>query len=653
MPRPRFFISAVAEEFSGLRQRVAELMLSLNYEVEMVDFAEGELGDSRLMLRNRIDACEGLIQIVGHAYGPEPRDVFPSFERVSYAQFEFRYARSRGKSTWLLFAGPDVERDRPAMELDFPVGSNAGDPADYQAERRRLQQQYSQTLRREEGHRYSTFNNMTELENAILKLSHGSRELHENRLGWQQAKTLAPAQPQPRSPEAVMAPIRIQKKAPEKPAKKATPKVLLAALAGVAALGGGALLLSSLHGTPRRGAAAAELRPGGDDASTAAAVATVNPDELATKRRERVDRAYEKEKEALSHEPVCDKTQNKIDDLERLHRDTLAAIERLRSGEDEHRPGMKELDEVLAEKTATESLGYVRSHWQEMLDAARSGAGSARRPAELLAACQIAIDHGDYDLAQKMMRALVDAIPEWVEAHSLCLDFALRGAGPRAEKAGLNFLARDHYRVAVAEADYLAKANAADSKAQIALNEGREAVARLEKLVSEGRSALRDMADAFKAAVETNSEKAWESFISKYGKTQVPNTDEDEGMISDAKQRLTVLRNAPTGKRPAEHNPVLEDLRDQIARISSDLKAVNKEIENDQKIYNDNLATINKLTDYKRVPVVEGSPPYRVCLQASTKIQAVEARAPGLKDKKNRVTAELSRLQARLDALNK
>ena len=53
-------------------------------------------------LRDKIDACAGLIQIVGHGYGAEPPTVDAGYGRVSYTQFEFLYAREKTKKTWLL-----------------------------------------------------------------------------------------------------------------------------------------------------------------------------------------------------------------------------------------------------------------------------------------------------------------------------------------------------------------------------------------------------------------------------------------------------------------------------------------------------------------------------------------------------------------------
>jgi hypothetical protein len=60
---------------------------------------------------DKIDACEGLIQIVGHGYGAAPPMVDANYGRVSYTQFKFLYACEKKKKTWLLFAGDARTRE--------------------------------------------------------------------------------------------------------------------------------------------------------------------------------------------------------------------------------------------------------------------------------------------------------------------------------------------------------------------------------------------------------------------------------------------------------------------------------------------------------------------------------------------------------------
>src|SRR4029077_3585410 len=153
MNQPSVFISCVSPEFRQTRDRVAHILTRLGYMPVIQEIFGTEPGDLRQVLRDKIDACEGLIQIAGHGYGAEPPMVDANYGRVSYTQFEFLYARSQKKKTWLLFAGHACTRDTPLERLDLPNDPAHPDPAGYQAERRALQLTY-RDKRRNDGHLY-------------------------------------------------------------------------------------------------------------------------------------------------------------------------------------------------------------------------------------------------------------------------------------------------------------------------------------------------------------------------------------------------------------------------------------------------------------------------------------------------------------------
>lgn len=105
MNRPRLFLSAVSSQLRTVRQRVAATVRTLGFDpVSQDDFPTGH-GELRQWLREQIDTCAGLIQIVGEGYGAEPLEVDADYGRVSYTQFELLYARSQHKKTWLIIAG--------------------------------------------------------------------------------------------------------------------------------------------------------------------------------------------------------------------------------------------------------------------------------------------------------------------------------------------------------------------------------------------------------------------------------------------------------------------------------------------------------------------------------------------------------------------
>ena len=172
MSRPRIFLSAVSVELRSARQRVARTVRTLGYDpVSQDDFSTGH-GELRQWLREQIDGCEGLIQLVGDAYGAEPPDADPEFGRVSYTQFELLHALRKGKKTWVILVGERYARDRAAEELDLPDSAAGLDPAAAQAwraERRNLQQTYLDRLVRE-NHLRHTATDDTSLENIVLKL---------------------------------------------------------------------------------------------------------------------------------------------------------------------------------------------------------------------------------------------------------------------------------------------------------------------------------------------------------------------------------------------------------------------------------------------------------------------------------------------------
>ena len=122
MNQPSVFISCVSPEFRQIRSRVAAILARLGYTPVFQEICGTEPGDLRQVLRDEIDASEGLIQIVGQGYGAEPPTVDANYGRVSYTQFEFLYAREPKKKTWLLFAGDACTRDTPLDRLDHPNG---------------------------------------------------------------------------------------------------------------------------------------------------------------------------------------------------------------------------------------------------------------------------------------------------------------------------------------------------------------------------------------------------------------------------------------------------------------------------------------------------------------------------------------------------
>jgi hypothetical protein len=177
------FISCVSSEFGATRQAFNDVLRRLGYTPVSQEIFGTESGDLRKVLREKIDRCEGLIQIVGHGYGAEPPVIDENYGRVSYTQFEFLYAREKGKKTWLFFPGEGCTRDTSVDLLDLPLEANHPAPEDFQAERRLLQQKYRQA-RMNDGHVYHQAQTDPELLLGVERLRDELKTLQEVERAW-------------------------------------------------------------------------------------------------------------------------------------------------------------------------------------------------------------------------------------------------------------------------------------------------------------------------------------------------------------------------------------------------------------------------------------------------------------------------------------
>ena len=151
---PLIFISAVSRELRSGRQLAANTLTFLGYQPIWQDIFGTETGDLRAMLRQQIDQCKGVLQIVGNCYGAEPTQPDPQFGRVSYTQYEALYARQRGKKVWYLF-----------IDETFPRDECEGEPEELRA----LQTAYRQKLQ-SDAHLFHPLTTPEGLEASVLKL---------------------------------------------------------------------------------------------------------------------------------------------------------------------------------------------------------------------------------------------------------------------------------------------------------------------------------------------------------------------------------------------------------------------------------------------------------------------------------------------------
>ncbi len=183
MLAPSVFVSCVSPEFRSARQLVSDVLLRLGFTPIKQEIFGTEAGDLRQVLRDKIDPCEGLIQLVGVAYGAEPK-AETEFGRVSYTQFEYLYARAQGKKTWLVLVDENGLRDKPLDQLDLPHDPHHADPAAYQAERRDLQAKY-RAARKHDVHLYHPIVNADQLLARVEQLRDELAVLRSEQRAWQ------------------------------------------------------------------------------------------------------------------------------------------------------------------------------------------------------------------------------------------------------------------------------------------------------------------------------------------------------------------------------------------------------------------------------------------------------------------------------------
>lgn len=183
--KPRIFISAVTKELKTARQLAANTLLALGFEPVWQDIFETHSGDIRPMLREKLNTCSAVLQIVGDGYGAEPPAPDEQFGRVSYTQYEALYAAVQGKKVYYLIAGAELPRDAPPEQLDAPREDTAAARQD-SAERKRLQAAYRTKIQSTE-HIYYAIDSHSETELTVRRLKNELERLRRWFQGWMMA----------------------------------------------------------------------------------------------------------------------------------------------------------------------------------------------------------------------------------------------------------------------------------------------------------------------------------------------------------------------------------------------------------------------------------------------------------------------------------
>lgn len=377
MLRPRLFLSAVSTELRSARQALARVVRTLGYDpVSQDDFPTGH-GELRKWLREQIDGCEGLIQLVGDGYGAEPAVADPDFGRVSYTQFELLHAMRQGKKTWVIVIGEHFVRDTPREQLDLPDAASTLEPAAahaYQAERRALQRAYRARIERE-NHLRHTANNEIELQNLILRLPDELGKLRQAEEGRQR---------------------RVR-------------NALVAILIGVTALGGGGwFAYQRLF-------------------SRVEQAAVVNTEKIRAHLRTTAEETHAREQAQADAVIDWQDRQRAREAADAAHAARLLRIEDLASSfaEIEGRGNatgvLQEMSRILADQGVDEAIAYVGSQRSSILQGVRARATATRernqnelRP--LLRTAALYEAKGQRVDARALYADILDIAPDWPEA---------------------------------------------------------------------------------------------------------------------------------------------------------------------------------------------------------------------------------------------
>jgi len=140
----------------------------LGYQPVWQDIFGTESGDLREVLREKIDDCKGVLQLIGNCYGAESPVPDEKFGRVSYTQYEALYARDRGKKVWYL-----------SIDENFPADACAPEPE----ELRELQTAYRGRVQ-SDTHLFHPLTSPEGLEMSVLKLRDDLTRLRRGVKQW-------------------------------------------------------------------------------------------------------------------------------------------------------------------------------------------------------------------------------------------------------------------------------------------------------------------------------------------------------------------------------------------------------------------------------------------------------------------------------------
>jgi hypothetical protein len=125
---------------------------------------------------------------------------------------------------------------------------------------------------------------------------------------------------------------------------------------------------------------------------------------------------------------------------------------------------------------------------------------------------------------------------------------------------------------------------------------------------------------------------------------QIEREQADSSAVAKRESDAAEMVRSNEAAAAAEQAKQAREDKEKLTNLKGELAALNTKIETERDRWQTATNTINRLTNFKKTPVKEGSQAYYQCLAASKVIQEVEAGAAELKAEKARLEATIEEL---------
>lgn len=132
----------------------------------------------------------------------------------------------------------------------------------------------------------------------------------------------------------------------------------------------------------------------------------------------------------------------------------------------------------------------------------------------------------------------------------------------------------------------------------------------------------------------------------KVGSSSGVNVPQTSANSEGNKENLDTMKKALRESELAANNAKAEqEKKEKLAELKGELATINAKIDSERSRFQAGVDVINRLTNFKKTPVQEGTQAYYKCVEASKIVQEVEAGAAELKAEKARLEATITELE--------